>query len=715
MLAPTTSTQWYRVANLHPRLRGHVKVQRQRYRKEISYLLVDGLRGRIHRLNAQAYAFIGRCNGQHSVQTVWNSLLEADPDQVPTQDEVIALLIQLNQRGLLQCEQTPDVEQLFRNDVRERRQNRLQAMNPLSFRVVLMNPAALLKRFDALGPMIFNGTALVVWLALIAAALLATATHWPALEAHAGRWLSTAQGIFLTWLTFPLVKAVHEFAHGLAIRRWGGEVHKAGITLLMLTPIPFVDASAATEFREAHRRFTVSAAGIMAELALAAVAVLLWTQVQPGLVRDLALIVATIGGVSTLFFNGNPLLRFDGYYMLSDAIQVPNLYGRSGHYWRYIVLRYGLRLHDTLAPECAPGERAWLIAYWPLSWIYRATLTIFIVSWIGAWSPALATLVGLVSLWALFGAPIVSLWQSLRRTQSPLNARRRARTALVAWAGVLSILLGVIPMPFATVTQGVVWVPENAQVRAESGGFITAFTANDGDMVAAGDRLAVLSDPTLLVEATRLRSEILQMETEQYRLMLSDPVGAANLGEHLVRLGSDLADVEQRIAGLEIRAGAAGRLAIAHQSDIEGTYIPKGRLMGHIVSSEPAIVRVAVGQNAAARVSADTRSISVRLAEARGEAFDARLKSDIAGASDRLPIAALADRSNGPHVVDPNDPEYLTSREPVFVLDLTLPIAQGERIGGRAWVRFEHAATPLAEQWGSHLQQLFLRSFNPGG
>lgn len=649
------------------------------------------------------------------MQAVWDSLLETDPERVPTQDEVIALLIQLNQRGLLQCEQTPDVEQLFRDDFRERRQNRIQAMNPLAFRVALMNPAAFLKRLDALGPLIFNTRMLVVWLLLIGFALLTTATHWEALKLHAGLWLVTPQGIFLSWLAYPLVKAVHELAHGLAIRRWGGEVDKAGITLMVLTPIPFVDASAASEFRDAHRRFTVSAAGIMAELTLAALAVLLWTQIQPGLARDLALSVATIGGVSTLFFNGNPLLRFDGYYMLSDAIQVHNLSARSGLYWRYILLRHGLRLKDAQPPQCAPGEQAWLFAYGPLSWLYRVALTVIIVSWIGGWSAALAVLIGLYTLWALFVTPVKNLWQSLRRTQAPHDARRRAKVAIAAWAGGLFILLGVVPMPFATVTQGVVWIPENAQIRAESGGFITAFKARDGELVAAGDHLLVLSDPELLVEAASLRSEVLQMETEQYRLMLSSPVEAANLGEHLHRLARDLADAEERVAQLEIRAGVAGRLSIPHQSDIDGSYLPKGRVLGHIVNNEPAIVRVALGQSAAALVSADTRSISVRLAESRDQTLDATLKSAIAGTSNRLPSPALADRSNGPHVVDPSDPEFQTSREPVFVFDLALPIEQGERIGGRAWVRFEHAATPLAVQIGRRLQQLFLRSFNPGG
>jgi len=714
MSKPTTSSQWYRVADLHPRLRGHVKVQRQIYRKEVWYLLADGLRGRTHRINQLAYSFIGRCDGERSVQVVWDSLLDESPDLAPTQDEVIALLVQLNQRGLLQCEQTPDVEQLFRSDLRERRQNRLQAMNPLSFRVALFDPTSILKRFDRLTPFLFSVRALLVWLLFVAAALLATAANWPSLKAHASDWLPTTQGIFLTWLAFPIIKAIHELAHGLAVRRWGGEVHQAGVTLLMLTPVPFVDASTASTFRKTRRRFVVSSAGIMAEMQLAALAILLWTQVQPGLVRDLALVVATIGSISTLLFNANPLLRFDGYYMLTDAIHLPNLYSRSGNYWRYLFLRHALRLKQTPPPETAIGEKPWLIGYAPLSWAYRVALSIVIVNWIGHWSPALAILIGLGAVWALLISPLLNFFRSFRRGTSP-EGIRRTRFALTAWSMALIIFFCILPLPFATVAQGVVWVPENAQIRPLTGGFVNSFAARDGAMVAAGDIIAVLADPALLVEAERLRNEAVQKETELYRLLLGDPVAAANLSEHIERLAAELARIEERIGQLEIRAGVAGRLAMPHQSDIEGSYLPQGKTIGYIVTGEPATVRVAVGQNAAALVQSDTRSISLRLAEAPGQSLEGKLKGAIPGASNRLPSAALADHSDGPHVADPTDKEHLKTREPIFILDLALPITQGERIGGRAWVRFEHAAAPLALQWARQLQQLFLHNFDPAG
>jgi putative peptide zinc metalloprotease protein len=715
MSQPITSSQWYRVSDLHPRLRSHVRVQRQIYRNEVWYLLADGLRGRTHRVNRVAYDFIGRCDGELPVQELWESLLQAKPDEAPSQDEVIELLVQLNQRGLLQCEQTPDVEQLFRAEIQERKQSRLQAMNPLAFRVGLFDPTALLKRFDAITPYLFSLGALLAWLLIVGAGLLAAAANWPALKAHAANWMPGSQAILLTWLAFPVIKAVHELAHGLAVRRWSGEVHQAGITLLMLTPVPFVDASDASAFPRHYRRLVVSAAGIMLELVLAALAVLLWTQVQPGLVRDLCLVVASIGGISTVVFNGNPLLRFDGYYMLTDAIHLPNLASRSSLYWRYLIVRHALRLADTPPPDTAKGEKAWLIAYAPLSWAYRVALSIVITGWIGSWSPILGILVALGSLWSLLLKPWLNFFRSLRRRPAPEHQQRRVKTMAAAWALALVLFVGVLPLPFSTLAQGVVWVPENALVRPESGGFIKAFHARDGQSVAIGDRLASLSDPALLAEGERLRNEILQKETELYRLILSDQVAASNLQTHLDRLAAELQRTEQRIAQLEIRAAVAGRLAMPHQADIEGSYAPQGKALGYIITDDPTTVRVAISQDAAALVQSGTRSISVRLAEAPGNKLAAEFRNATPAASDRLPSAALSDHSAGPHVADPGDKEHLKSREQLFVFDLGLPTPQGDRIGGRAWVRFEHAATPLAMQWARRLQQLLLHTFNPNG
>src|SRR5262249_14668481 len=152
---------------------------------------------------------------------------------------------------------------------------------------------------------------------------------------------------------------------------WGGEVHELGIMLLILVPVPYVDASSSSAFREKWRRAVVGGAGIMVEAALASAAIIVWISVEPGLVRAVAFNVALIAGVSTLFFNGNPLLRFDGYYMLCDLIEIPNLGTRANKYFFYLIERYVLRLSDAKSPVSARGEEFWFFFYAVASYIYR--------------------------------------------------------------------------------------------------------------------------------------------------------------------------------------------------------------------------------------------------------------------------------------------------------------------------------------------------------
>jgi len=334
------STQWYRVAQLHPRLRPQVRTQRQNRRGQPWYLLSDTATGRQHLINDPAYQFIGRCDGRHDVQGVWDSVLATLGDAAPTQDEVIALLAQLNEHELLQCEHTPDTAVLFQRRTERRRRRRRAMVNPFAFRLPLGDPSSWLPRFDPLASLLFRPALLWVWLALVAVALLVPGANWSELQAEVRTQMLTPTCLALAWLVFPLVKALHELGHALAIRRWGGEVHEIGVALLVLVPAPYVDASASSGFARRSQRAAVAAAGIMVETTLAALALLLWLNVQPGLVRDVALVVMFIGGVSTLLFNGNPLLRFDAYYVLCDLLDLPNLATRSSAWWSYLVRRH---------------------------------------------------------------------------------------------------------------------------------------------------------------------------------------------------------------------------------------------------------------------------------------------------------------------------------------------------------------------------------------
>ena len=333
MTASLFSAQWYRVARVRPRLRAQVRVQRQHWRDQRWYLLSDAATGRQHRINEAAYQFIGRGDGERTVHEVWNALLEAAPDAAPSQDDVLALLGQLGAMELLQSERAASTEALLQRQGERRRRRRHGMLNPLAFRMPLGDPAGWLVRLDPLAHALFRPAVLWAWLVGMAVLALVAASESTALRAHAAQQLASPGNLALAWLIYPLMKALHELGHALAVRRWGGEVHEAGIGLMFLMPAPYVDASAATAFPRRRQRAMVGAAGVAVELALAALGFLVWLATQPGTVHDLAFGVMFIGTASTLLFNGNPLLRFDAYHVMCDLFDVPNLGARSNAWW----------------------------------------------------------------------------------------------------------------------------------------------------------------------------------------------------------------------------------------------------------------------------------------------------------------------------------------------------------------------------------------------
>ena len=184
----------------------------------------------------------------------------------------------------------------------------------------------------------------------------------------------------------------------LAVKRWGGEVHEMGIMLLVFMPLPYVDASSSSVFRDKHKRMLVGAAGILTELFLAAIATFVWFAVETGTVRDIAYDVMLIGGISTLLFNGNPLLRFDGYYVLADAIEIPNLAQRANRYYGYLIQRYLFARADVSSPVSAPGERSWFLFYGPASAVYRLFILATIVLFLAEEYLVAGVLLGLVAV-----------------------------------------------------------------------------------------------------------------------------------------------------------------------------------------------------------------------------------------------------------------------------------------------------------------------------
>ena len=278
-------------------------------------------------------------------------------------------------------------------------------MNPLAIRFPLIDPDNFLNRaMPHVRPLLTLAGA-VTWLIVISVALLLLLVHYGDLTYELKANVLSPQNILLVILIFPIMKTFHEFAHAFAVKAWGGEVHEMGITLLVLVPVPYVDASAAWAFREKYKRILVSAAGMIVELFLAAIALILWVWLAPGMIRDAALSAFLIGSVSTLLFNANPLLRFDGYYILQDLIEIPNLYSRSAKYNLYLLKTYLLGQRETATPATEHSERKWLAAYGILALLYRIFITFVIAFFLASKYLVLGVILALWALTMMFVVP----------------------------------------------------------------------------------------------------------------------------------------------------------------------------------------------------------------------------------------------------------------------------------------------------------------------
>ncbi|MGZ3238543.1 MAG: PqqD family protein [Burkholderiaceae bacterium] len=232
------STHWYRMGALSPRLQPGTHIQRQVLRGEQWFVFTHPISGQHYRLNQTAYELIGRLDGEHTLDVLWTGLQRIVGDDAPTQDEVIAMLVQLLEIGLILFDRLPDLPVLAQRQKLQRRRERTDNLNPLAFRLRLFNPDPLLKKLSVWGFVLLHPVAIWLWCGLTGWALLHTILSWDEIHAYASAHLLTPRCLFLAWLAYPVMKCLHELGHGIAVHYWGGTVKEAGVGFFFADACP---------------------------------------------------------------------------------------------------------------------------------------------------------------------------------------------------------------------------------------------------------------------------------------------------------------------------------------------------------------------------------------------------------------------------------------------------------------------------------------------
>ncbi len=710
----TFSESWHRVAGLNVSLRSTVKVRKQFFRGERWHILYDSFNNQFFRLRPEAYDFVSRLRPDRTVEEVWEESLERYPDDAPGQEDVIQLLTQLHFANLLYFEVPADSAKLFeRYKKRRRREIRSKLLSIMFIRIPLLDPENFLKRFLPVIKVLLGHVGAIVWIAVVGTALKVVLDRFDAVTEQA-QGILAPDNLILLYVGLVVIKTLHEFGHAMACRRFGGEVHTMGVMLLVFTPLPYMDATSSWSFRSRWHRAFVGGAGMIVEIFVAGLATFLWAYTGPGTLHSLAYNIMFIASVSTLLFNANPLLRFDGYYILSDLLEVPNLHTRSLKHLRHIVERYLFGYNDSHSPTQSLKEATWLSIFGVLSGIYRVIVFTGIILFVADKFLLAGLIMAAMCVISWVVVPVFRLIKYL--ASNPRLARTRLRAVSVCGGIFLLVLffLAVCPFPNRFRAPGVMEAVQYIRVVNDAPGYVDAVLAPSGSNVHAGVPLIALSDRELEFEIEAATAQLEETLALEQRAMSGQTADLAPIRKRMETIQAKLKDLRSQKASLIVRARESGVWAAPQSKEMVGAWIPRGSLIGEIVNQKAFRFSAVVSQEEAANLFVDQiTKAEVRLFGQGGINLDVTDYLIIPFQHERLPSAALGWYGGGEIAVSLSDESGLQTAEPFFQIYADLrPDPSVAFLHGRAGkLRFTLHPKPLLVQWGRKFRQLLQKRY----
>jgi putative peptide zinc metalloprotease protein len=711
----TFSESWYRVANQKIYLRPVVRTRRQNFRGERWIVLENPFSNQYFRLQPAAYEFVVRLQPDRTVEQVWQQCLERFPDAAPSQESVIQLLAQLYFANLLQYDLAADSAQLFeRYKKRRQREISFRFLNIMFMRFPLLDPDRFLVRtLPWVGKLIsLFGAAL--WLFVIAFGLEFVLSSFGALKAQ-GEGILATNNLFLLYLGTVGVKTLHEFGHAYFCRKFGGEVHVMGIMLMIFTPMPYVDATSSWSFRERWKRVLVGAAGMITEIFFAAIAAFVWSRTGPGIIHSLAYNIMFVASVSTVIFNINPLMRFDGYYILSDLLEIPNLSQRATQQLQYWAERWLFGVKNAASPAGTRREAGWLGAFGITSGIYR----VFIFSGILLVIADRFLIVGLIMAaaclvsWAV--APVVRFIKYLSASPKLDRVRPRAIGVTVGLAAFLVLLLAIIPFPYSFRAPGVVLASQRTEVVNQMAGQVETVIAPSGSYVRLGQPLLQLNNPELALQIVDTKAHLDEIDARLRLAMNRDSADIEPLARLRDSVRAQLAKFTADADNLTVRARHDGLWISPAIAEFAGRWLARGTDLGLLANpADFEFTATVTEDDARSLFGKNIHAASVRLAGQAATKLPVTSWRVIPGGQNLLPSAALGWAAGGeiPVAGDDNG-QGNKSVEPFFeVVGKLNPNPGVALLDGRSGrISFQLPAEPLLPRWMRSLWQLLQKRY----
>ena len=693
------------LGNSYVGTRDDLEITRQIFFGEISYVVRDPVTFDGHNLSPTDYEVFTSLTKEKSLKEVCQTLIEQGVFEASEQESFYSYVVELQKRNLLNLPVT-DSEMLFQQ-FQQKQQSRTKGllMKLLFIKVPLGCPDRLLKSTYHLAAGFFTKRFFLLWCVGLIAAIAIIASHWQEFTSDLASALTI--GNLPTMLAvMAALKLWHELGHGYACRHYGVSVPNAGILFMIGTPLAFMDATGSWSLHRRIQRQVINLAGMYFELMLTVVASVVWILADDSYVKSVAHFAILISSVTTIACNINPLMKYDGYFVLADALGIPNLKARGAYSARNLFKFLFFRIP---MPSCdSKILRTILVSYGFFAGLYRITLTVGIAAVIATqvWLVGLAF--GAFYVLSSLGTMFLQLIKYLVWSKEIQDQRVLANAYLVIVTIIIPATILAVPMPSHSHARGVIEHRELAVLHAPHDGFVSALSVSPGEHVKPGQAVATLENHDRFQQRQLKQAEFSGLLVKFRRFQNEDRLKASQTEKELERTRFELDHLRELDPNDKVESPIPGQL-IARPDDLQvgqfvesGTEIARiggsGRIVKAVINaSSMATIRPKLGQHVRCRFHAESNVV-----------FDGVVRSISASGTNVVPYEALTHLGGG---FIPVKADTLEAAEPFFELEIELgELGKTSNLkqGLVCDIRFGESFETL----GKHLQRALMRFHN---
>ena len=694
-----------RLQTVQAGLRSDLEVSRHTFRGEPAYVVRNPITFQSHNFSTADYEVLVALDSEKPLGAVLDELVIAERLERGQEDEFYTFILTLQQLGFLDLPITDGKALYARFKKRQTNQRKAKLTGFLFWRVPLIDPDAMLDRTVRYVAPLFSRGAFALWLALMVACVGIIWQRWEDFTEPLQTILVT-KNLAGLWILLVSLKVIHEFGHAYVCKLYGGKVPEMGAYFICFTPCAYVDASASWGFPSKRERIAVCLGGMYVESIVAGIALLVWNATGPSVLHSFAHQTVTLASVVTIGFNINPLMRYDGYYVLSDAVEIPNLRERSATQVHSVFKRWLLGIRSDVLPFSL-GGRTLLFVYGLCSSVWKVFLVAGICAGVAMkffiLGVIMAAVYGFSVLWGTGSKFVTYLWMS------PETAPVRSRAIGLGTVVLIGIPLAITAIPISTPieVQGVIAAVDERPVHARASGFLRQSEIVPGRTVEANTVLYVLDNPQTRATAATAHAELDLLTLRAECEFEEDPAAAAMTRRRAGHARRTLLGAEREIDNLSVRASAAGEVVDCSTAERPGHFVKKGDRVATIASGDWTVRALATAEDLADTKPKVGQEVRVRLIGEVDAILSGTVTKVAVTGSKTISSASLTQLGGGAIAVAP---DTMTAERSFFEITIELDDSDAEAIRGGMTARVGFWSHP--QSIGIRLYRSALRFLN---